>query len=358
VPGAFASVLATNEPSLGIAAYATVTATNTPTFSGASTAAFAQAAHGAHGGNVADTTFGFGPPGEEVIYTVGGNNYRSYAQIIAAMLAATGGTGPTGTFADVANVTEFTGLVVTILTPGAEYNGWDIIDNGSGWLYVAGFTSGQTLAGGNSPVLTVVSGVNDTFKYGVPGNEAIYTVAPQVCTTLAEVEAAMSAAVHGSGNLSTLLTLTDDGTHIIATSKTVGKAFNGNDFLSGATDFLAASGFVTGQALSSGSDAGLIVHAGVNDTFRFGAPSHEVIYTVSPQTFTTLVEVANGMASATDSHGNHWYSVGSMTNNGSKLFAHALAMGPEYNGWDFLTGATDFLADSGFTNGQALAGGA
>jgi hypothetical protein len=92
--------------------------------------------------------------------------------------------------------------------------------------------------------------------------------------------------------------------------------------------------------------------------FKFGAPGSEVVYTVAPGVYSTLIDIASAMASATDSHGNHWYSVGAMTNNGIKLVAHAPAEGPEYNGWDFLTGATDFLADSGFTNGQTLAGGA
>jgi hypothetical protein len=369
VAGATAHVTATNAPTFAAAVAAHVTATNTPDF-GSATDAFAVASQAARVGKVvtgANSTFYFGAPGSEVLYNVPSGTYATLADLEAAMLDATGSSGVFGDFVTLTD--DGTTITATAKTPGTSMNGWDFLSGAfvDDFLrfdvnpaYAApGFASGQALASGtDTPGLVVTTGVNDTFKYGAVGSELVYTVAPQTCTTLAEIESAMGAATHGAAHLSALLTFTDDGTKVVATSTVAGASYNGHDFLTGATDFLSGSGFASAQALGGGIDATLTVQSGVNDTFKYGAPSAEIIYTVAPQALTTLVEVANAMASATDSHGNHWYSVGSMTNNGSKLFAHALAMGPEYNGWDFLSGASDFLAPSGFTNGQALAGGA
>jgi hypothetical protein len=369
VAGATAYVTATNAPTFALAVAATVAADNAPDF-GSATDAFVVASQVARVGKVqhfANSTFYFGAPGSEVLYTVPNGTYATLADLEAAMLDATGGSGAFGDFVTLSD--DGTTITATAKTPGTSMNGWDFLSGTSGddFLHFAfniaygapGFANGQTLASGaDAPGIIVTAGVNDTFKYGAAGSELVYTVAPGTYATLTEVDTAMAGATHGTAHLSALLTFTDDGAHIVATSTVAGSSYNGNNFLTGIHDFLVDSGFANAQALANGIDSALTVHAGVNDTFQYGAPGAEVIYTVAPQSFTTLVDVANGMASATDSLGNHWYSVGAMTNNGTKLVAHAPAEGPNYNGWDFLTGATDFLADSGFTDTQALAGGA
>ena len=215
-------------------------------------------------------------------------------------------------------------------------------------------TASVTAAAPATVPTVVVEGVNDTFKFGAPGSEVVYTVAPGTYTTLAELEGAMDTALFGTG-----VYLTDDGTTLTLATVNPGPDFNGWDLLTGATDFLAASGFSSGQALEGGStDGGLVVAAAFNDTFQFGAPGSEVVYTVAPGTYTTLAEVAAAMLGAENpGHTGTLFDIASIDVSGSKLEAVTVLGGGTWNGWHFLTGATDFLAASGFANAQALEGG-
>ena len=302
-------------------------------------------------------TFQFGAPGSEVVYTVAPGTYTTLAEVAAAMLGAEN-PGHTGTLFDIASI-DVSGSkleAVTVLG-GGTWNGWHFLTGATDFLAASGFANAQALEGGTDGGLVVVTGDNDTFKFGPPSSEAVFTVAPGTYTTLAEVAAAMSAAVDGSMAFSVVVTVTDDGTNLVATSVAVGSACNGWHFLTGATDFLAASGFSNGQALEGGTDA-LVVVTGDNDTFKFGAPSSEVTYTVAPGSYTTLAEVAAAMSAAVDGSSSPLSAVVVVGGPGATaLYAQAVEVGASYNGWDFVTGATDFLAASGFTSGQALEGG-
>jgi hypothetical protein len=367
-PGAQAAVDAAGAPTFAAAVAAHVTATNTPDF-GSATDAFVVANQAARVGKVAidNNQFYFGAPGSEVLYTVPIDTYATLADLEAAMLDATGGSGAFGDFVTLTD--DGTTITATAKTPGTSMNGWDFLAGPAGrdFLHFAinpayaapGFASGQALAGGaDAPGLVVTTGVNDTFKYGAVGSELVYTVAPGTYTTLAEIEAAMSAALDSSSApLSAVVTLTDNGTELVATAVVGGSSYNGWDFVTGWNDFLAASGFANGQALAGGDDGELVVVAGVNDTFQFGAPGSEVTYTVAPGSYTSLFEVATAMSAALDSSSAPLSAVVLVGALAFVLYAQAVAVGSSYNGWDFLAGTTDFLAASGFTAGQALEGG-
>jgi len=357
--GVTASVTATNAPTMAEAVAPTVIATNSPAINAAETAFTNASDSPLLFNNFTPRTFKFGAPGSEVLYTVGAGDYRTIGGFMAGMLAAIGGSGTFGDSCGLSNNGSV--LTATALATGSTYNGWRFLDTGGNqWLEYTGFANDQALEGGTDAGLTVVTGVNDIFKFGPPGSEDTYTVASGIYATVTDLATAMNDAEDTAHNPFSAqgCPIDGSGSSLVSTALVSGTFYNRWDFLAGATDFLADSGFTSGQALAGGIDGGLTVTAGVSDVFKFGAPGSEVVYTVAPGVYSTLIDIASAMASATDSHGNHWYSVGAMTNNGIKLVAHAPAEGPEYNGWDFLTGATDFLADSGFTNGQTLAGGA
>ena len=207
---------------------------------------------------------------------------------------------------------------------------------------------------------TVTEGVNDTFLFGPAGFESAWVVAPGTYETIDALQAAMLAAVGSGVTFGDDCQLANDGATLTATAGAPGSAFNGYDFLSGTNDFLADSGFSNAQALEGGADGGLVVTEGVNDTFQFGPAGHEVTYTVAPGTEADGTAVAVAMAAAEDAGSSPLSAlVGVAFDAGSgKLVATAVVAGAGPNGDDFLTGATDFLADSGFSNAQALEGGA
>jgi len=208
---------------------------------------------------------------------------------------------------------------------------------------------------------------NETFQFGPAGSEVLYTVAAGTYATLADLEAAMLAATGGSGTFGDFVTLADDGATITATAKAGSGADNGWDFQSGTGgDFLhhffnvayAYPGFAAGDTLAGGSAGGLVVTTGANDTFKFGAPGGEVVYTVAAGTYTTLADVANAMLGAENpGHTGTLFDIVAVDVSGTKLEAVTVLGGVTWNGWDFLTGATDFLAASGFANAQSLEGG-
>lgn len=100
---------------------------------------------------------------------------------------------------------------------------------------------------------TVIAATNDTFGYGPFGSETNYTVAPGVYTTADDLAAAMSAAVDGSSNpLSDVVGITNIAGTFTATTVSAGYDSSGPDLITGATDFLAASGFSNGQQVGGG----------------------------------------------------------------------------------------------------------
>jgi uncharacterized phage protein gp47/JayE len=88
-----------------------------------------------------------------------------------------------------------------------------------------------------------------------------------------------------------------------------------------------------------------------NNTFQFGG----ITYTVAAGTYTTLATFMAAMQTATSASGA-LSTVVNLTNNGTELIATSVTSGPAPNGLSFAEG-NGFLALSGFTAGQALAGG-
>jgi uncharacterized phage protein gp47/JayE len=88
-----------------------------------------------------------------------------------------------------------------------------------------------------------------------------------------------------------------------------------------------------------------------NNTFSFGG----VTYTVAPGTYTTAATLMAAMQAATSASGA-LSTVITLTQAAGVFTAMATTMGPAPNGLAFAEG-TGFLALSGFTPGQALAGG-
>jgi hypothetical protein len=360
-----AAATAGSAPTIPAAIAARVTATNPPTIP-APVPAYVVASAPARVGEVGEgnETFQFGPAGSEVLYTVAAGTYATLADLEAAMLAATGGSGTFGDFVTLAD--DGATITATAKAGSGADNGWDF-QSGTGGDFLhhsfnvayayPGFAAGDTLAGGSAGGLVVTTGANDTFKFGAPGGEVVYTVAAGTYTTLADVANAMLGAENPghTGTLFDIVAVDVSGTKLEAVA--VGSAYNGWDFLTGATDFLAASGFANAQSLEGGVAAGLAVITGTNDTFKFGAPGGEVVYTVAAGLYTTLAEVEAAMGAAVDPATDALSVLVTVTDNGTELVATAVTSGAGYNGWDFLAGAHDFLADSGFANAQALEGG-
>jgi hypothetical protein len=200
--------------------------------------------------------FQFGAPGSEVHYYVAAGNYATAADIAAAMAAAVDTeSAPLSALVGIA-AGEAGKLIATAVTPGSSYNGYDFLAGPTDFLAGSGFSSGQALEGGQNAGLTVVEGVNDTLKFGAPGEEATYTVAPGDYSSLAELETALGAAHDGEVLLSTSLDFTDLGGKLIATMTVDGSGYNGYDLVAGPTDVLAATGFSSGQALEGGTAGG------------------------------------------------------------------------------------------------------
>jgi hypothetical protein len=313
-------------------------------------------------------TFKYGAPGAEVVYTVAPGSYGTIFALSTALNAATGGGG---TFGDVGGIFPLdpadTSLFGTAPARGPRWDGWDFLAGPTDVLAATGFSSGQALSGGDAETPVVVAGgANDTFQFGAPGSEDTYTVAPGSYATSADLAAAMAAATKAGGAALSAVVGIATGSggslgYFVATATGAGGTWNGWDFLSGATDFLNESGFLSGGALAGGGTPALVVVAGANDTFQFGAPGSEATYTVAAGTYTSIADVATAMAAATKPGGAHLSTVVAVApgtgGSAGKLVATATAEGNTWNGWDFLTGATDFLAASGFSNGQALGGG-
>jgi hypothetical protein len=300
--------------------------------------------------------FQFGAPGSEVHYYVAAGNYATAADIAAAMAAAVDTeSAPLSALVGIA-AGEAGKLIATAVTPGSSYNGYDFLAGPTDFLAGSGFSSGQALEGGQNAGLTVVEGVNDTLKFGAPGEEATYTVAPGNMTTLVEVELAMLAATAGAVPLYSVVGLGDNGTELTAGALSPGSSYNGYDFLAGPTDFLAGSGFSSGQALEGGEDSGLTVVEGVNDTLKFGAPHEEQTYTVAPGDYSSLAELETALGAAHDGEVLLSTSL-DFTDLGGKLIATMTVDGSGYNGYDLVAGPTDVLAATGFSSGQALEGG-
>jgi len=362
-----AAATAGSAPTIPAAISARVTATNPPTIP-APVPAYVVASAPARVGEVRDDneTFQFGPAGSEVLYTVAAGTYATLADLEAAMLAATGGSGTFGDFVTLAD--DGATITATAKAGSGADNGWDF-QSGTGGDFLhhffnvsyayPGFAAGDTLAGGSAGGLVVTTGANDTFKFGAPGGEVVYTVAAGTYTTLADVANAMLGAENPghTGTLFDIVAVDVSGTKLEAVTVLGGVTWNGWDFLTGATDFLAASGFANAQSLEGGVAAGLAVITGTNDTFKFGAPGGEVVYTVAAGLYTTLAEVEAAMGAAVDPATDALSVLVTVTDNGTELVATAVTSGAGYNGWDFLAGAHDFLADSGFANAQALEGG-
>jgi hypothetical protein len=344
-----------SDPSSCYAAIAQVVATAPPTLPTAVVAGV-------------NDTFKYGPPGGEIIYTVAPGSYTTIFELSTALNAATGGGG---TFGDVGGIFPLdpadTSLFGTAPARGPRWDGWDFLTGPTDILAATGFSSGQALSGGDAETPVVVAGgANDTFQFGAPGSEDTYTVAPGSYATSADLAAAMAAATKpGGAALSAIVGIaTGSGGllgYFVATAAAVGNTWNGWDFLSGATDFLNESGFLSGAALAGGGPPALVVLTGANDAFQFGAPGSEAVYTVAAGTYTGVADVATAMAAATKPGGARLSAVVSVAagtgGSAGKLVATAVTQGNTWNGWDFLTGVADFLAASGFSNAQALGGG-
>jgi hypothetical protein len=95
--------------------------------------------------------------------------------------------------------------------------------------------------------LTVVTGTNDEFVYtgnGGDGSGETFTVAAGVYTTVAEVVAAVAAAIGSLGEaFSTYVTPSDSSGSILLTMISTGAQENGNEIGAGANDVSAALGF-------------------------------------------------------------------------------------------------------------------
>jgi hypothetical protein len=345
--GTYAKVEAAGAPDIPAAVPATVTADAALTLEAGADAYVVAAGEATVPTTVVEgvnDTFKFGPPGEELIWTVAPGDYTTLAELEAAMLAAlVYGTQPLSTVVGLTD--DGTTITATSTTAGAAYNGWDFLTGATDFLAASG-----------------IEGVNDTFEYGQPSAEVAYTVAPSSYGDGDAVAVAMAAATNSDAlplSASVGIAFDAGSGKLVATAVYPGTGQNGDDFLTGATDFLAGAGFTSGQALEGGVDAGLVVIEGTNDTFKFGQLAVEQVYTVAPGTYADAAALAAAMAAATNPEPVPLSDFVAMTvdSDTGALVATAVEEGAGPNGWDFVTGATDFLAGSGFTSGQALGGG-
>jgi general secretion pathway protein G len=256
----------TTSPAPLATTYASVTAEDSPAFGQTAASVTASGSPSTPNFNMlpAWAEFEFGPPDALVVYTAPTGQTYGAAGLAAAMNTAVDSSGQPldaiVTISAVPGVSDQLQATATNVGSGWKWNGWEFWDApNNNLLESTGFVAGQALSGGGTAIpLVMTAGVNDEFEFGVPGAEVTYTVAPGSYATVAAVGAAMTAAKNSVGDaLGAVVNVTADSAksdnNLIATAVGAGSTYNRQDFLSGVDDFLAASGFVSGQTLAGGA---------------------------------------------------------------------------------------------------------
>lgn len=186
--------------------------------------------------------------------------------------------------------------------------------------------------------LTVSLGTSDGFVMDSDFGEYAFFLAPGTYATVDDLVAAMNAAPNSDGTdpFNSMFFATN-----VAGSIVINEYFAGSE---GATINYGPP-FVTA---TNPATAPLTVTTGVNDEFFYDDTGQT--YTVAPGTYATADDVAAAMNAALDSFSDAFLGFVRVVNVGGTLIANG-------NGSSFGTlesGANDFLADSGFTNGQVI----
>ena len=204
--------------------------------------------------------------------------------------------------------------------------------------------------------ITFVMASNDTFVWTPEGGSTeIFTIAPAVVTTAAELVTAISTATGAlsSEAFSTYVTVTHDSTHLILTAVTAGTALNGSTITPGATDATDDIGWANPTTLDGGTDP--------NDEFVFtsgGGGGDPETFTIAPDSYadkTTLVAALMAATGDDDTFGDYVSVTAPST---SYVFTMSPALGTADNGNTITAGSDDALATLGITPPLTFAGGA